>query len=158
MSQWFIQHPYLILRVTSIDSDCCRLPTVSVISNKADISCSKKVFCEKVESSTVSPTIDDTDRKGSNNSSKVSSCEQTESDAPSYTINDITKETKSLKVSSCEQTTNNALSYTTNDTDKKRRISSEDLNNLDKGSDETYQVHIKIGETGFPLKSRYRPH
>ena len=35
-SKWFIEPPYSISRATSIDSDCCRLPTTSVLSNKAD--------------------------------------------------------------------------------------------------------------------------
>ena len=35
MSKRFIKPPYSISRATSIDSDCCRLPTASVLSNKA---------------------------------------------------------------------------------------------------------------------------
>ena len=35
MSKRFIQLPYYIWIVTSIDSNCCRLPTACVISNKA---------------------------------------------------------------------------------------------------------------------------
>ena len=37
ISKRFIKPPYSILsRATSIDSDCCRLPTTSVLSNKLD--------------------------------------------------------------------------------------------------------------------------
>ena len=36
MSKRFTKPPYSISRATSIDSDCCRLPTASVLSNKAD--------------------------------------------------------------------------------------------------------------------------
>ena len=36
ISKWFIEPPYSISRATSIDSDCCRLPTTSVLSNKVD--------------------------------------------------------------------------------------------------------------------------
>ena len=36
MSKRFIKHPYCISRATPIDSNCCRLPTTSVLSNKAD--------------------------------------------------------------------------------------------------------------------------
>ena len=36
ISKWFIEPPSFISRATSIDSDCCRLPTTSVLSNKAD--------------------------------------------------------------------------------------------------------------------------
>ena len=37
LSKRFIKPPYSILsRATSIDSDCCRLPTTSVLSNKLD--------------------------------------------------------------------------------------------------------------------------
>ena len=37
MSNRFIKPPYSIIsRETSIDSNCCRLPTASVLSNKAD--------------------------------------------------------------------------------------------------------------------------
>ena len=36
MSKRFIKPPYSITRATSIDSDCCRLPTTSVLSNKPD--------------------------------------------------------------------------------------------------------------------------
>ena len=32
----FIKPPYSISRAASIDSDCCRLPTTSVLSNKSD--------------------------------------------------------------------------------------------------------------------------
>ena len=34
--QYLIHPPYSISRATSIDSDCCRLTTASVLSNKAD--------------------------------------------------------------------------------------------------------------------------
>ena len=34
ISKWFIKPPHSISRATSIDSDCCRLPTTSVLSNK----------------------------------------------------------------------------------------------------------------------------
>ena len=34
--KWFIKPPYSISRATSIDSDCCRLPTTSVLSNNPD--------------------------------------------------------------------------------------------------------------------------
>ena len=37
ISKGFIKPPSSISRATSIDSDCCRLPTTSVLSNKADI-------------------------------------------------------------------------------------------------------------------------
>ena len=43
MSKRFIKHPYSISRATPIDSDCCRLPTASVQSSKADKSCSNQV-------------------------------------------------------------------------------------------------------------------
>ena len=33
---WIIKPPYSISRAASIDSDCCRLPTTSVLSNKSD--------------------------------------------------------------------------------------------------------------------------
>ena len=37
MSKRFIKPPYSIIsRANSIDSDCCRLPTASVLSNKAE--------------------------------------------------------------------------------------------------------------------------
>ena len=36
ISKRFIKPPYFILIATSIDSDCCRLPTTSVLGNKAD--------------------------------------------------------------------------------------------------------------------------
>ena len=36
MSKRFIKPPYSISRAASIDSDCCRLPTINVISNKAN--------------------------------------------------------------------------------------------------------------------------
>ena len=36
ISKRFIKPPYFISRAASIDSDCCRLPTTSVLSNKAD--------------------------------------------------------------------------------------------------------------------------
>ena len=36
ISKRFIKPPYSISRAASIDSDCCRLPTTSVLSNKAD--------------------------------------------------------------------------------------------------------------------------
>ena len=36
MSKRFIKPPYSISRATSIDTDCCRLPPTSVLSNKAD--------------------------------------------------------------------------------------------------------------------------
>ena len=36
MSKRLIRPPYTLTRATSIDSDCCRLPTTSVLSNKAD--------------------------------------------------------------------------------------------------------------------------
>ena len=36
MSKRFIKPRFSISRATSIDSDCCRLPTTSVVSNKAD--------------------------------------------------------------------------------------------------------------------------
>ena len=36
MSKQFIKHPYSISRATPIDSDCCRLPTASVLGNKTD--------------------------------------------------------------------------------------------------------------------------
>ena len=36
MSKRLIKPPYSITRATSIDSDCCRLPTISVLSNKPD--------------------------------------------------------------------------------------------------------------------------
>ena len=42
VSTWYFNLPqkkgahYSISRATSIDSDCCRLPTASVLSNKAD--------------------------------------------------------------------------------------------------------------------------
>ena len=36
MSKRFTKSPYSILRATPIDSDCCRLPTASVLSTKAD--------------------------------------------------------------------------------------------------------------------------
>ena len=34
ITKWFIKPPYSISRAASIDSDCCRLPTTSVLSNK----------------------------------------------------------------------------------------------------------------------------
>ena len=37
MSKRFIKPPYCIPRVTSINSDCCRLPTISVLSNSVKI-------------------------------------------------------------------------------------------------------------------------
>ena len=36
MSKRFTKPPYSISRATSIDSDCCRLPPTSVLSNKSD--------------------------------------------------------------------------------------------------------------------------
>ena len=36
ISKRFIKPPYSISRATSIDSECCRLPTTSVPSNKLD--------------------------------------------------------------------------------------------------------------------------
>ena len=36
ISKRFIKPPYSISRTNSIDSDCCRLPTTSVLSNKVD--------------------------------------------------------------------------------------------------------------------------
>ena len=36
MSKRFIKPPYSISRATSIDSDCCRLPSTSVLGNKSD--------------------------------------------------------------------------------------------------------------------------
>ena len=36
ISKRFIKPPYSISRAASIDSDCCRLPTTSVLRNKAD--------------------------------------------------------------------------------------------------------------------------
>ena len=36
ISKRFIKPPYSVSRATSIDSDCCRLPTTSVLSNKVD--------------------------------------------------------------------------------------------------------------------------
>ena len=36
LSKRFIKPPYSISRATSIDSNCCRLATTSVLSNKAD--------------------------------------------------------------------------------------------------------------------------
>ena len=36
ISKRFIKPPFSIPRATSIDSNCCRLPTTSVLSNKAD--------------------------------------------------------------------------------------------------------------------------
>ena len=38
MPKRLIKRPYSISRANSIDSDCCRLPMVSVLSTKADIS------------------------------------------------------------------------------------------------------------------------
>ena len=35
-SKWFIKLSYSISRATSIDSDCCRLPTTSVLSKKTE--------------------------------------------------------------------------------------------------------------------------
>ena len=40
ISKRFIKPPYSISRAVSIDSDCCRLPTASVLSSKVDKLCS----------------------------------------------------------------------------------------------------------------------
>ena len=40
----FIKLPYFISRATSIDSDCCRLPTASILSNKEDKSRSNPFY------------------------------------------------------------------------------------------------------------------
>ena len=42
ISKRFIKPPYSISRAASIDSDYCRLPTTSVLSNKADKLCSNQ--------------------------------------------------------------------------------------------------------------------
>ena len=40
--KWFIKPPYSISRAILINSDCCRLPTASVLSNKAGKTRSKQ--------------------------------------------------------------------------------------------------------------------
>ena len=47
MSKRFIKLPYSISRATSIDSDCCHLPMVSVLSNEADKSRFQSVLINK---------------------------------------------------------------------------------------------------------------
>ena len=47
MLKRFIKPPYSILRATLIDLDRCRLPTASVLSNKAEKLCSKSVLIIK---------------------------------------------------------------------------------------------------------------
>ena len=42
ISERFIKPPYSISKAASIDSDCCRLPTTSVLSNKANKLCSNQ--------------------------------------------------------------------------------------------------------------------
>ena len=44
MSKRSIKPPYSISRATSIDSDCCRLPTANVLTNEADKSCSNQFW------------------------------------------------------------------------------------------------------------------
>ena len=49
ISERLIKPPYSISRAAPIDSDCCRLPTTSVLSNKADKLRSKQLFDQQVQ-------------------------------------------------------------------------------------------------------------
>ena len=49
MSKRLIKPPYSISRATSIDSDCCSLPTTSVLSNEADKLRSNQFWSTKVQ-------------------------------------------------------------------------------------------------------------